>query len=106
MEEDPDRGTCIQNSFDPKQAAYARILVKETGPADNNKENLLQIMELELLDAEGKNVAAGIVPQISNNWSPNGQWKPEHLTDGDLGNDTDNGYTSTVLGRGTGIFCP
>ena len=104
VEEDPDRGTCIQNSFDPKQAAYARILVKETGPADNNKENLLQIMELELLDAEGKNVAAGIVPQISNNWSPNGQWKPEHLTDGDFGNDTDNGYTSTVLGRGQETF--
>lgn len=104
VEEDPDRDTCIKNNFDPKQAAYARILVKETGPADNNRENLLQIMEMELLDVEGKNVASGIVPQISNSWSPNGQWKPEHLTDGDLGNDTDNGYTSTVLGKGQETF--
>ncbi len=90
---------CIQNIFEPQQASYARILVKETGPADNNRENLLQMMELELLDQEGKNAAAGIVPEISNTWSPNGQWKPGHLTDGDLGTDTDNGYTSQILGR-------
>ncbi len=91
--------TVIQNSFDAQEAAFARILVKETGPADNNRENLLQIMELELMDAEGNNVAAGIVPEISNSWSPNGQWRPQHLTDNDLGTDSDNGYTSAVLGR-------
>lgn len=100
----PPAATLIQNSFRPQEASYARLLVKETGPADNNRENLLQIMELELLDEDGNNIAAGIVPEISNTWSPNGQWRPQHLTDGDIGTDSDNGYTSEVLGRGQEAF--
>ncbi len=44
-------------------------------------------------------MVAGKVPEVSNTWSPNAQWRPEHLTDGDLGTDTDNGYTTTMFGN-------
>ena len=89
----------IENEFDSQTASYVRLLVNETGPANASKENFLQIMELELLDSNNTNVAAGYVPEISNSWSPNKQWSPSYLTDGDYGNETDNGYTSTLLGK-------
>lgn len=94
----------IHNTFAPVEASWVRLLVKEAGPADNNRENLLQIMELELLDKDGNNVAKGVSPDISNTWSPNGQWGASHLTDGDYGWDSDKGYTSTVLGNGQTAF--
>ena len=99
-----EKRSVIQNTFAPTEASYVRLLVKETGPADNNDENLLQIMELELLDDEGNNAAREIVPEISNTWSPNGQWNPAHLTDGDRGWDSDYGYTSEKLGSGQDAF--
>ena len=96
---------CITNKFEAQNASFVRLSVQESGPADNNNENLLQIMELELLDGQQKNVVKNVVPQISNSWSPNGQWAPEHLTDGDLGTVTDYGYTSEVLGRDNKTSC-
>lgn len=88
---------CITNNFDSQTASYVRLTVQEAGPANDSRENFLQIMELELLDGQN-NVIRGIVPQINNTWSPNGQWKPEHLTDGDLGLKTDNGFTTNMMG--------
>lgn len=90
----------IACNFAEQNAAYVRVLVEETGPAIADvRENFLQLMELELLDGQGNNVVAGKVPEVSNTWSPNAQWRPEHLTDGDLGTDTDNGYTTTMFGN-------
>lgn len=90
----------IVNKFVQQTASYARLVVKASGPADNNNENLLQIMELELLDADKNNIVKGIVPEMPKSWSPNGQWSTAHLTDGDLGLDSDKGCTSEVMGRG------
>lgn len=87
----------IQNTFAPVEASWVRLLVKETGPADNNNENLLQIMELELLDEAGNNAANEISADISDTWSPVSQWNSVHLTDGDYGWETDRGYTSSKL---------
>ncbi len=89
---------CITNSFTSQTASYIRLKVQEAGPANDARENFLQIMEMELLDGQN-NVIRGKVPQINNSWSPNGQWKPEHLTDGDLGLKTDNGYTTNMMGN-------
>lgn len=90
---------CISNQFAQQTASYVRLLVEEAGPAiQGSNENFLQMMELELLDAGQNNVVKGIVPQISNTWSPNGQWKPEHLTDGDLGEESDKGFTTQLMG--------
>lgn len=91
---------CIVNKFPRQTAAYVRLLVHESGPAiESSRENLLQIMELELVDADKSNVVRGLVPDISNTWSPNGQWNPAHLTDGDLGLNSGNGYTSNMMGN-------
>lgn len=91
---------CIVNEFARQTASYARLIVKASGPADNNNENLLQIMELELLDADGNNIVRGLEAQMPESWSPNGQWSTAHLTDGDLGLDSDKGCTSGVKGTG------
>lgn len=91
---------CISNQFAQQTASYVRLAVKASGPADNNNENLLQIMEMELLDADKHNIVSGIVPKMPESWSPNGQWSTGHLTDGDLGLDSDKGCTSGVKGRG------
>ncbi len=88
---------CITNRFDAQTASYIKIKVQEAGPANDSRENFLQIMEMELLDGQD-NVIRGKVPKINNTWSPNGQWKPEHLTDGDLGQKTDNGFTTNMMG--------
>ncbi len=45
----------IESNFAVQSAKHVRLLVKETGPAvKEDKENRLQIMELELLDENGK----------------------------------------------------
>ena len=98
-EEETDSVPYLENKFTPQTASYVRVLVKETGPADNKREHLLQIMELELLDEGGNNVVLNKVPEVSNSWSPNGQWSQTHLTDGDLGIETDKGFTTTLLGN-------
>lgn len=91
---------CIVNQFSRQSASYVRLLVHESGPAiESSKENLLQIMELELLDAENNNVVRNIVPDISNCWEPTGQWNKKFLTDGDLGLNSGNGYTSNMMGN-------
>lgn len=90
---------CIINQFPGQTASYVRLLVHESGPAiESSKENLLQIMELELLDEQKKNVVRGIVPEISNFWEPTADWNRSYLTDGDLGLNSDRGYTSNMMG--------
>lgn len=89
----------IKNEFEPVSAKYMRIAVKTTGPAESGAgESLLQIMELEAYE-NGENIAKGIVPSVSNTWSPIAQWNTAHITDGDDGKATDAGYTSTVFAR-------
>lgn len=91
---------CIVNQFPQQTASYVRLLVHESGPAiESSRENLLQIMELELLDAENNNVVSNLVPDISNCWEPTGQWNKKFLTDGDLGLNSGNGYTSNMMGN-------
>lgn len=88
----------IENTFSAQKAYFVRIKVLETGPAiKDDSENFLQLTEIEILDKNGNNVASGIVPIVSDTWSPNEQWSPNHLTDGDLGKESDYGYTSTLL---------
>ena len=90
---------CIVNQFPQQTSAYVRLLVHESGPAiESSRENLLQIMELELLDAEKNNLVRNLVPEISNCWEPTGQWNKKFLTDGDLGLNSGNGYTSNMMG--------
>lgn len=84
-------------------AKKVRISVSQVGPAvyetsDNDKENRLQIMELELWDGT-RNVAADVVPAVSNNFEAGTQWRASNLTDGDYGVASDAGYTSDILGR-------
>ncbi len=55
-------------------------------------------MELELWDG-AKNVAAGVVPKVSNNFEAGTQWRASNLTDGDYGVASDAGYTSDILGK-------
>lgn len=99
-EESETASPCIVNEFAPQTASYVRLSVQESGPADNNGENLLQIMELELLDGEKNNIVRGNVPDISDAWLPSPApdvWSPDYLTDGDLGVNSGKGYTSKVL---------
>lgn len=78
-----------------------RVSVETTGPAvlDDN-ENRLQIMELELLDNSGNNVAAGVTPVVSDKAVSVAQWNPGNLTDGDYGTETDAGYSTDILDYG------
>lgn len=95
-----DVETSIHTGFiTPVTAKDLRIRVSEIGPAGQDSETLLQIMELELLDAAGNNLAAGLLPTASNHWEPVAQWNVARLTDGDLGIVSDAGYTSQVLDR-------
>lgn len=97
----------LRNSFDAVQANYVRLSVSETGPATKNDgENRLQIMELQLLDTAGNNVAAGLTATASNNFSYGSQWRVENLTDGDDGMQSGCGYTSNILGYGQTSFRP
>ncbi len=80
-------------------ARFVKIDVAEVGPAlYDDKENRLQIMELELLDGEN-NIVSGIAPTISNNFEAGAQWQAVNMTDGDYGNESDSGYTSDILGH-------
>lgn len=88
----------IENTFSTQKASFMRIKVLQTGPAiKGDNENFLQLTEIEVLDKNGENVVSGITPTASDTWSPNGQWATNHLTDGDLGVESECGYTSTLL---------
>ncbi len=87
--------------FDAVTAQDVRIVVSETGPAVlNDNENRLQIMELELLDASGNNVAKGVKAKASNSFEYGTQWRVVNLTDGDYGIESDAGYTTEILDYG------
>ncbi|MGM9552299.1 MAG: family 78 glycoside hydrolase catalytic domain [Clostridia bacterium] len=91
----------IENTFPARTARYVRLSVSETGPAVKaDKENRLQIMELELLDEKGNNAAYGIVPEVSDEFTWGSQWIRANISDGDKGYNSDKGYSSTILGRG------
>lgn len=80
-------------------ARYVKIDVTEVGPAVyDDKENRLQIMELELLDGDN-NIMSGIVPTVINNFDWGTQWSVANMTDGDYGNNSDSGYSSDILER-------
>ncbi len=90
---------CITNKFGQQTASYVRLMVQQAGPAIHGvNENFLQLMELELLDSSQNNVVKNVVPKISNSWSPNNQWSPAYLTDGDLGQESDKGFTTNLMG--------
>ena len=89
----------LTNTFEPVTAQYLRLSVSETGPAtSNDKENRLQIMELEALDTTGNNVVKGKLATVSSNQEVGDQWNVSNMTDGDDGTKTDYGYTSAILG--------
>lgn len=89
----------ISNAFENTNTRFLRLDVTEVGPppaADLN--NRLQIMELELFDPGGNNLALGKLVKVSNNLNVAGMWTPAYLTDGDDGMESDHGYTSNTLG--------
>ena len=90
----------IEAIFDENiTARYVKIDVTELGPAlYDDKENRLQIMELELLNGEN-NIVSGIIPVVSNNFESGEQWRAVNMTDGDYGSKSDSGYTSDILAR-------
>ena len=89
----------LTNTFDPVTTKYLRLSVSETGPAtSNDKENRLQIMELEALDTTGNNVVKGKIATVNSNQEVGDQWNVANMTDGDDGTKTDYGYTSAILG--------
>lgn len=86
-------------------AKKVKISVSQVGPAvyeanDVDKENRLQIMELELWNGS-ENVAAGKVPTVSTNkpFEFGDTWRAQNLTDGDYGTESDKGYSTDILGR-------
>lgn len=84
-------------------AKHVRISVSQVGPAvyaanDWEKENRMQIMELELWDGR-ENAAKGVAPTVSNNFEAAPQWCAANLTDGDYGEESDSGYTTDILGN-------
>ncbi len=86
---------------------YLRISVSETGPATaNDNENRLQIMELEVFDKDGENVALGAKASASDVFTYGSQWRIENINDGDNGKNSDSGYTSSVIARSQKSFRP
>lgn len=86
-------------------AKKVKISVSQVGPAvyeanDWEKENRLQIMELELWNGV-ENVAKNIVPVVSTDkpFEFGDTWRAQNLTDGDYGNTSDKGYTTDILDR-------
>lgn len=101
MENENVEPPVITNSFDPIKCKYLRLSVSQTGPAvANDSENRLQIMEFEVLNTAGENVAKGVNASVNNAQEIGDQWNVGNLTDGDNGYDTDCGYTSEILGNG------
>lgn len=99
----PDQNIYAGSRFEETTTKYLRISISELGPATTgDNENRLQIMELEALDAAGKNHAPDADITISTaGVSGVDQWKQENLTDGDYGKETDRGYSSDILGYGS-----
>ncbi len=88
----------IQNELSAQSARYVKLTVNRTGPATTgDNENRLQIMELQLLDAAGTNVAAGIVPEVTHDFTHT-NWNRSFMTDGDDGSSSDRGWSSAILG--------
>ncbi len=99
--EENTAGVSSNVKFDTVTAQDVRIVVSETGPATlNDNENRLQIMELELLDTTGNNVAKGVKANASNSFEYGTQWGMANLTDGDYGIESDAGYTTEILDYG------
>ncbi len=98
----------IINEFEPVNARYVRLSVSETGPATaDDKENRLQIMEMEVFDEGGNNAALGAEVTASDSFTWAEQWQSSNLTDGDGGEASDCGYTTNILGtNGESFFRP
>ena len=98
----PEQDIYAGTEFETKETKNLRIAISEIGPAvREDNENRLQIMELEVLNEKGENVAEGVVPELNCAGVPGvDQWKADNLTDGDLGKESDRGYSSDILSRG------
>lgn len=84
-------------------AKKVRISISQVGPAiyeanDWEKENRLQIMELELWNGV-ENVAKNVAPTVTTDKSFEfgDTWRAQNLTDGDYGTDSDKGCSTDVL---------
>ncbi len=84
-------------------AKKVRISISQVGPAvyeanDWEKENRLQIMELELWNGV-ENVARNVVPTVTTDkpFEFGDTWRAQNLTDGDYGTDSDKGYSTDIL---------
>lgn len=104
----PDQNIYAGSRFEETTTKYLRISISELGPATTgDNENRLQIMELEALDAAGKNHAPDADITISTaGVSGVDQWKQENLTDGDYGKETDRGRIcfKRKLGRHGAVY--
>ncbi len=84
--------TDIEN---PRPARYMRLSVSEIGPAiSEDRENRLQIMELEAMNASGINCALGAAVAASENFEAGPQWLLSNINDGSYGPSVPNGYTT------------
>lgn len=89
----------IKNEFDPINAKYVQLVVTETGPGTpNDNEYRLQIMEWEIFDTDGNNVALSGTPSASDNFVWGQQWGVNLINNGDNGVQSDCGYTSENRG--------
>ncbi len=88
----------IETVLDTKiSSRYVKFEVSKIGPAlYDDKENRLQIMELEILN-DGDNIIKGIIPTVSNNFIYGAQWRASNISDGDYGCKSDAGYTTNII---------
>lgn len=98
----------LENSFPEVTAKYLRLSVSEVGPANaNDRESRLQIMEVEAIDAAGKNRAPEAKASASDTFNYGDQWRLANINDGDYGVTSDHGYTSNILSTtGAASFRP
>lgn len=84
----------ITNKLDGITARYVRLRVDALGPSPAGEWPALQIMELEIFDKTGNNVALNKTAWSPQGWEPVENWRNAHLTDGEYGTQRDYGFTS------------
>ena len=94
-----DNSQIIKNNFESVSAKYVRLSVTELGPGTpNDNENRLQIMEWEVFDKSGNNVALNRPASSNDSFNHNTQWRIANINDSNNGMINDSGYTSSNRG--------
>lgn len=84
----------IENNLEGVRARYLRLRVDALGPQVAGEYPALQIMELEVLDRTGEDVALHKTAWSPQGWEPVDNWRNAYLTDGEDGTGRDYGFTT------------